>query len=138
MLSDPEGILEAVITAMALEDTDSTLAYFDDEADFTIFTPSEIVFRGRDAIARRLRTVIGEFHVDRFIARTILPCEEGLRTQIAYAFRHRATGATIDGVMRVIVSFHNGRIVRWHEYQDAERVDAFMRLVKSAGGGPEG
>lgn len=137
MLTDPEGILEAVITAMKLEDTESTAAYFAEDADFTIFTPSEILFQGREAIAHRLREVIGEFHVDRFDARTILPCEEGLRTQIAYAFRHRTTGQTIDGVMRVIVSVRDGRIVRWHEYQDAERVDAFMRLVRAASGGAD-
>lgn len=131
LLTEPEGILEAVITALALEDIESTLAYFDQEADFTIFTPGEIVFKGREAIARRLHTVVGEFHVDRFVARTILPCEEGLRTQIAYAFRHREVGATIDGTMRVIASFRDGRIVRWHEYQDAERVEAFMRLVRA-------
>lgn len=133
MLTDPEGILEAVITALSLEDIDSTVAYFDQDADFTIFTPSQIVFRGRDAISRRLKTVVGDFYVHRFAARTILPCDEGLRTQIAYSFRHRATGQMIDGIMRVVVSFDGGRIVRWHEYQDAERVEAFLRLVKAAG-----
>lgn len=135
MLSDPEGILEAVITALSLEDVDSTLAYFDPAADFVVFAPEEIVFRGHDAIARRLRTVIGDFHVDRFAGRTILPCEDGLRTQIAYSFRHRVTNATIDGIMRVIVSFNDGKIIRWHEYQDAERVEAFMRLVRASSGG---
>lgn len=133
MRSDPEGILEAVITAIALEDVESTVAYFDEAAEFIIFTPSEIVFNGRAAIAKRMRAVTDDFHVDSFAARTILPCEEGLRTQIAYAFRHRATGATIDGMMRVIASFRDGRIVRWHEYQDAERVEAFMRLVREGG-----
>lgn len=135
MLTDPEGILEAVITAISLEDIDSTVAYFDTEADFTIHTPGEIVFKGHAAITRRLQALIEDFHVDRFAARTILPCDEGLRTQIAYSFRHRATGQTIDGVMRVVASFRDGHIVRWQEYQDAERVEAFMRLVKAAGEG---
>lgn len=133
MLTHPEGILEAVITAISLEDIESTVAYFDPDADFTIFTPSQIVFRGREAISRRLRKVVADFHVDHFAARTILPCDEGLRTQIAYAFRHRVTGQTIDGVMRVIVSFRDRQIVCWHEFQDAERVEAFMRLVGATG-----
>lgn len=115
---------------MALEDIDSTIAYFDADADFLIVTPSPIVLKGRAAIAKRLANVVGEFHVDGFTARTILPHEDGLRTQIAYTFRHRRTGDSIDGNMRVNAWFRDGRIVRWHEVQDAERVIAFMRLVR--------
>ena len=131
MLSEPEGVLEAVITAFSLEDIETIVAYFDEQADFVIFTPSEIVFQGREAIARRLHLIIKDFHVDRFAARTILPADDGLRTQIMYAFRHKETGQTIDGTMRVTAAVRDGRIVRWHEYQDAESVEAFMRLVQS-------
>mgnify|MGYP001058377472 FL=1 len=59
----------------------------------------------------------------------MLPCEEGVRTQIDYAFQHRQSRETIDGVVRVIASFRDGKIIRWLEYQDAERVGAFMRLI---------
>lgn len=132
MLIDPEGILEAAVTAISLEDIDSTVAYFDPDADFTVFAQSKIVFQGREAITARLRAILKDFHVDRFVARTILPAGDGLRTQIEYAFRHRTLGVTIDGTMRVIANFKDGRIVRWHEYQDAERAEAFRRLVMSA------
>ena len=134
MLSQPEGILEAVITAFSLEDIETIVAYFDEHADFVIFTPSQIVFKGRAAIARRLHLVIKDFHVEGFAARTILPADDGLRTQIVYTFRHRETGQTIDGTMRVTAAVRGGRIVRWHEYQDAERVEAFMRLVQASRG----
>lgn len=132
MLSEPQGILEAVITAFSLEDIESTAAYFAEDADFVIVTTPEIAFKGRADIARRLRAVVREFHVDRFSARTILPTEDGLRTQILFAFRHRPTGQIIDGVMRVNVVVRDGRIVSWREYQDADRVEAFMRLVRAS------
>lgn len=132
MLTDPEGILEAVVTAMALEDVDSTVAYFDQNADYVVVSPSQVVFPGRDAIARRLNMIVANFHVDRFRARTILPCDEGMRTLIDFTFRHKATGETIDGTMRVIASSRDGRIVRWREYQDADRVEAFLRLVSAS------
>lgn len=134
MLSEPQGILEAVITAFSLEDIESTAAYFADDADFVIVTTPEIILQGRTDIARRLQTVVRDFHVDRFAARTILPTQDGLRTQILFAFRHRATGQIIDGVMRVTVVVRDGRIVSWREYQDADRVEAFIRLVRASRG----
>lgn len=132
MLSEPQGILEAVITAFSLEDIESTAAYFAEDADFVIVTTPEIVLTGRAAITRRLQTVVADFYVETFAARTILPADDGLRTQILFAFRHRATGQVIDGIMRVTATVRDGRIVRWREYQDAERVEAFMRLVRAA------
>lgn len=132
LLSEPQGILEAVITAFSLEDIESTAAYFAYNADFVIVTTPEIVLNGRPDITRRLQKIVTDFHVDRFEVRTILPTDDGLRTQILFAFRHRATGQVIDGVMRVTARVQNGRIVRWREYQDADRVEAFMRLVQSS------
>ncbi len=129
MIADDEGVFEALATAIALEDIESALFYFHPEATFVVFTPAQLVFDGHDSIRQRLQKLTRDFDVTRFALRTILPCEEGLRTQIDYAFRHRESGETIDGVMRVIASFREGKIIRWCEYQDAERVEAFMRLV---------
>ena len=134
--SDPEGILEATIIAWALEDAETAASYFAEDADFQLFTPKDIwpfsgKYRGRAAIQKRLQNILSGFHVDRFSPRTILSHDDELRTQIDFTFRHRASGQTIDGVMRVIAEIKNGKIVRWHEYQDLDRVEAFMRLVNS-------
>lgn len=131
MLYEPVGVLEAVITALNLEDLDSAAAYFDDNAEIIVFTPATIVLNGREALRRRLDRVVGEFSVQLFEARTILPHDDAWRTQIHFRFQHRASGQILDGVMRVIACVRDGRIVRWHEYQDSERVDAFMRLVNA-------
>ncbi|MEQ1715616.1 MAG: nuclear transport factor 2 family protein [Hyphomicrobium sp.] len=136
MRSDPEGILEAAITAIALEDVESAAAFFDENAEFAILIPVGVLpfggtFKGRKSFTKRLAMIAGEFHVARFSARTILPCDEGLRTQIDYSFHHRSSGQAIDGVMRVVARIRDGKIVRWHEFQDTERVEAFMRLVNS-------
>ncbi|MEZ5900558.1 MAG: nuclear transport factor 2 family protein [Hyphomicrobiaceae bacterium] len=129
MNADEEGVIEALVTAVSLEDIETATFYFDPETRLTVFTPQEVVFDGPDGIRRRLQTLIGDFEIRRFTLRTVLPCDGGLRTQIDYSFRHRKSGESIDGVMRVIAAFRNGKIVRWEEYQDAERVEAFMRLV---------
>lgn len=135
MLSDPEGILEAAITAIALADADLATAFFDEAAKISVFAPADVLssggaIAGRTAMAKRLARIFANFEVVRFVPRTILPCDEGLRTQIDYSFKHRATGASIDGVMRIVAAIADGRIVYWQEFQDGERVDAFMRLVR--------
>ena len=88
-------------------------------------------FIGRAAFAKRLGYICRDFHTSRFEARTILIDREGLRTQVAYTFRHRRTGDIIDGVMRLLVTVSNGLIVRWHEFHDTDKVEAFLRLVES-------
>ena len=138
MRSDPIGILEAAIMALSLSDVESTTAFFDENADFAIHMPVELLpkggkFIGRAAFAKRLGNIFRDFHTVRFELRTILTDSEGLRTQVAYTFRHRKNGETIDGVMRLLVSVSNGLIVRWHEFHDTDKVEAFLRLVESHG-----
>ena len=136
MRSDPEGILEAAIVALSLSDVESASAFFDENADFAIHMPVELLprggkFIGRAAFAKRLGNIFRDFHTERFELRTILTDSEGLRTQVAYTFRHRRTGETIDGVMRLLVTVKYGHIVRWHEFHDTDKVEAFLRLVES-------
>ena len=136
MRSDPVGILEAAIMALSLGDVESTAAFFDENADFAIHMPVELLpkggkFIGRAAFAKRLGNIFRDFHTVRFELRTILTDSEGLRTQVAYTFRHRQSGETIDGVMRLLASVKNGHIVRWHEFHDTDKVEAFLRLVES-------
>ena len=122
--------------ALSLSDVESTTAFFDENADFAIHMPVELLpmggkFIGRSAFAKRLSNIFRDFHTDRFELRTIMTDREGLRTQVAYTFRHRKLGETIDGVMRLLVSVKNGQIVRWHEFHDTDKVEAFLRLLES-------
>ncbi len=122
--------------ALSLSDVESTIAFFDENADFAIHMPVELLpkggkFIGRAAFAKRLNNIFRNFYTGRFELRTILTDREGLRTQVAYTFRHRNTGETIDGVMRLLATVKDGHIVRWHEFHDTDKVEAFLRLVES-------
>ncbi len=136
MQTDPIGILEAVVTAFELQDIETIASYFDDDADFAIFAPADQLrsggsIKGRLALIRRLTSFLGDFDVLQFSARTFLPADEGWRAQIDYCFRHRLSGEKIDGGMRVVAAFKDGRIIQWREYQDASRIEAYLRLIKS-------
>lgn len=136
MRSDPEGVLEATIIAVSLEDIQAASSFFAIDADFAVLTPAGAwpfsgKCHGREAIKKRLENVLADFSVERFAAPPILAGDGDLKVQIDFIFRHRASGQVIDGVMRVVARIENGHISRWHEYQDSDRVEAFMRLVRS-------
>lgn len=136
MLCDSEGVLEAAITAIALADIESAAAFFGEDAEIVTYSGSRTLrlggpSRGKSSVRTRLRNILARFDIARFTARTILPCDEGFRTQIDYAFRHRASGQGLEGVMRVVACIEDGVIVRWQEYLDGDRMEAFRKLVES-------
>jgi hypothetical protein len=59
-----------------------------------------------------------------------------IRCQVRFTFRHRASGETIDGVMRIVAQVVGGQIVRYREYHDQERLRTLMLLVAREGTGP--
>lgn len=136
MRSDPEGVLEATIAAYSLGDLELAVAYFADDCTFSIHVPEQTMpyageFMGRTAILDRLHRMKSIFEVMRYVARPMISHGEQVRGQIDYVFRHRSSGMILDGIMRVVVTVKDGAITDWQEFHDAERIDAFMRLVKS-------
>jgi ketosteroid isomerase-like protein len=133
MRSDPEGIFEAGCTAYALGDLDAAAAYFAEDAQFAIYVDRDVLpfggqVIGRAAIQDVWRNMHQAFAVLRHAARNFTVQDDIVRCQIDFAFRHRKSGEVIDGVMRVVAQVEDGRIVRYREYHDQERIRAFMRL----------
>lgn len=134
MRSDPEGILEAGLKAYSLGDLHATIAFFSEDAIYAIYIDREILpfageVVGRSAILQIWQDMLLPFELVRHVPR-ILSCEDDIvRCQVEFAFRHRASGEVIDGVLRIVAQVIDGQIVRYREYHDQERLRAFMRLV---------
>jgi len=73
------------------------------------------------------------FDVLRFDIRSIATSGDVTRCQIAYELQHTTSGEVLDGICRLVLEVRNGQIVREREYNDVERIRAFMRLCESAG-----
>jgi ketosteroid isomerase-like protein len=133
MRSDPEGILEGGLTAYALGDLEAAAAYFVEDAQYAIYVDKDILpfggqVIGRAAIVGVWRNTFDSFELLQHAARNLTAQDDIVRCQVDFAFRHRKSGEVIDGVMRVVAQVENGRIVRYREYHDQERIRAFMRL----------
>jgi len=134
MRSDPEGVLDGVARAYALGDLEATGAYFDEYAVYAIYVDAEVLpfageVVGRTEIMRVWQTVREHFELLKYEQRNLTCDDDIVRYQIAFAFRHRVSDETIDGIMRIVAQVKDGQVVRYREYHDQERLRAFMRLV---------
>jgi ketosteroid isomerase-like protein len=138
MRSDPEGIVEASLTAYALGDYETAAAYYSPDAIFTLNIDEEICpfdgeWRGRDAIVSCWHEIGEAFDVLRFEPRNISASGDVVRCQIRFELRHRASNEVMESVARCVFEVQEGLIVREAEYNDVERLRAFMRLWGHSG-----
>ena len=138
MRSDPEGIVEASLTAYALGDYETAAAYYSPDAIFTLNTDEEISpfdreWRGRDAIVSCWHEIGEAFDVLRFEPRNISASGDVVRCQIRFELRHRASNEVMESVARCVFEVQDGLIVREAEYNDVEQLRAFMRLCGHSG-----
>lgn len=134
MRSDPEGILEAGLKAYSLGDLPAAAAYFAEDAVYAIYIDKAILpfggeVVGRSPMLRLWQDLLVPFELVHHAPRNISCDEDIVRCQVNFAFRHRASGEVIDGVLRIVAQVKDGQIVRYREYHDQDRLRAFMRLV---------
>ena len=133
-MHETEGVTPRFCAAWERQDLHGALAFIDDDIVYAMFIPQDVVpfggeTRGKAAMADRMRTILDQFAMVRF--ETIWFKSDGVieQTRVAYAFRHRETGETISGVMRLITRVEDGLIHDLKEFHDLEKVRAFMRLI---------
>ena len=84
---------------------------------------------GKAAFLRRWEMVAANFDLLHYEALSISEDGDVLRAQVAYHFQHRATGESIEGNLRHVVTFRDTLFARAEEYLDRARVEAFFRLL---------
>lgn len=137
MRCDPEGVVEAAVTAYMLGDYETAASYYAPDATFALYADNEIFpfageWRGRQAIVECWHKIGAAFDVLRFDIRSIAASGDVVRSQISYELSHTASGEVLDGICRLVLEVQNGQIVREREYNDVERMRAFMRLCECA------
>jgi ketosteroid isomerase-like protein len=135
MRSDPEGILEAGLSAYSLGDLEVAAAFFSEDAIFAIYVDRELLpfggeVIGRSAILRQWQAIAQCFEIVQHVPKVMSSSDDIVRVQVQFAFRHRPSRAIIDGTMRIVAQVANGKIVRYREYHDQDRLRAFMQLFQ--------
>lgn len=83
---------------------------------------------GRPAVHASFKLLRKEF--DYLVVRPKAYLQEGdtVRIPVEFFYRHRASGETLSGTMRLVLTWHDGLIRRIDEFADAALVEAFVRL----------
>jgi ketosteroid isomerase-like protein len=132
----PEAIVSGLYAAWRLQDVCATLAYCTDDIRYTVHQPLHITGVGANIIGKAAVTsylnavcAVWEFLEMTPELRTI----EGnvLREQVRFRAGHRLSGMILEGRKRHVWVVDETRVVSCDEYQDAEKIDAFLRLAKT-------
>jgi ketosteroid isomerase-like protein len=137
MRSDPEGIVEALLIAYAIGDYEAAAAYYAPHAVFAMYADNEISpfageWQGREEIINCWQDIRNGFDILRFEGRNIRSGSDNVfHCQVSYELLQKESGLTLQGIARLELEFRDGLIVREREYNDVERLRAFLRLCRN-------
>ena len=131
---EPVDIARAMWALYAVRDVPKFLSFAADGLAYSMFIPQEVLPFGGETIGRaafsdRIQMVFSQFYTLRYEGMVLGHEGNTVRGQVAYCFKHKATGEAIEGVMRQVFHFEDGKVARLHEFHDVERIRAFVRLV---------
>jgi ketosteroid isomerase-like protein len=132
--SEPAETVRALWGAWRQRDKGATLALLADNIVFALFVPQEVLpfggeTVGKPSVSDRLQMILEQFDTLSYKGKVTRTLGDNVHGMVAYRFRHKVTGETIDGVMRHVIEVRDGLIVRINEHHDIALVRAFMRLV---------
>jgi ketosteroid isomerase-like protein len=115
-------------------DHDAFMALLPDDVVYALYLDeAQVPFAGETRGKALMRERIDEMHraFEYVLFRPFGVRVEGnvSHNQVEFMYRHRVSGEMLNGRFRLVVRFEGNIIRRIEEYHDAERVNAFMRLV---------
>ena len=137
MPASARQMVEAAYAAWAAQDLAGTLEAFADDVAFVIHLPPEVApfvgeVRGKEQLRPRLQAIIGDFDFLEYELVQITAEAESFHSRVRFRYRHKASGLEYDGSMRHVWRIEGGKIVRFEEFHDAQRVRAFFAMVAQA------
>jgi ketosteroid isomerase-like protein len=132
----PEYVLREFYAAFAAGDIERALDYCDRDIAYIKNRPRFVVPFGDETHGRNaMRATMGSIWAH-FIVRLFTPGGIGMvgnlaRAQVRFHYRHRVSGHEFEGTLRHEVVIEHAQITCIREYQDTERIHAFMQLVRA-------
>ena len=113
MRSDPEGVVEAAIASFGLADFEATAAYLSPDVTYALYVDKDVLpyageIEGREDVLECFRQLAGILEILVYRARNLIAVDDIVRGQVEFSYRHRASGETIDGIMRFVAQVEGG------------------------------
>lgn len=128
----PRTVLDFLAAWMA-GDVESAGLCFADDASYRLHLSPQLLQHGvegstREAVVEALCCFRANFDLLLFRPVCLRRTEQGARAQVEFIYRHRLSGETLMGRLRLVFLLRDGLIAGLDEYHDRARVEAFMRL----------
>jgi ketosteroid isomerase-like protein len=129
-------IVEAVYLSWEAGELEAMMRNVADDIQFAVHPPGARSFmgrgRGKALLYERLQAFLDAYAVIDYSTPPLTLCNGIVDCRIAYHYRHKKTGMTIDGNMRHIWHVGGGKIARFDVIHDAKRMGAFFELAAGA------
>jgi ketosteroid isomerase-like protein len=132
---DSRSVVASFFACWGVQDLEMAVAHAHPEIVYSIHngcdaSPFSGVYRGPEACRDLGYAVLAEFDYLAYEP-TIVGVEDDIvRAQVFFRYRHRPTGNLIEGSRRLVFEIKDGLIIRLDSYEDAQRLEAFMRLTR--------
>lgn len=134
---DARTVVAECLKYWSVQDVECTLAFFAEDAVYTLNIDKEMVplggeTRGREAIRAAFYGILADWDYIRYLPTILTADERTARVRVDFTYRHRKSGRDLTGSYRLTCVVENGRVTRVDEYQDRAFVEAFMAMAAMA------
>ncbi len=95
-------------------------------------SPLAGVYNGIDQVRELGYTVLAQFDYVHYEPTIVSDDDNIVRARVVFGLRHRVSGYIIEGSQRSMFEVRDGLIIRIDHYEDALRVEAFMRMARGS------
>ena len=132
---DNKAFVASWIACWSAQDVEMTLMHLHENVVYKVHSSREVLpfggeQRGQEALRDLMFSVLADFDVLLYSPNFITLVDDGVRANVKFIYRHRATGEYLEGTRRLLIQFGDGVIARIDGYYDDRMIEAFMRLTK--------
>jgi ketosteroid isomerase-like protein len=134
---DSRSVITSFFACWRVQDLEMALLHAHPDLVYVIHngpdaSPLAGVYHGIDRVRELGYSVLAQFDYVRYEP-TIVGVEgDVVRAQVIFGLRHRGSGHVIEGSQRSVFVVRDGLIASVDIYEDALRVEAFMRLARGS------
>lgn len=131
---DSRAVVTSFFTYWRVQDLEMALAHLHEEIVYTFHNgpdaaPFSGSYRGIDSCRALGYKVLAEFDYLGYEPTIVSAGNSVVSAHVRLRLRHRATGHVIEGSQRSIFQVREGLIASIGIYEDAARIEAYMKLV---------
>ncbi len=131
---DSRSVVASFFAYWRVQDLEMALGHLHSEIVYTLHNGSDAApfsgsYRGIDSCRALGYQVLAEFDYLNYEPNIVRARSSLVSAHVGFRLRHRATGHVIEGSQRSIFQVRDGLIARVDIYEDAARIEAYMKLA---------